>query len=319
MKKFTLNILYFIIPILIIAFPIDYALSHYLKKSTNNSGEFEVWNDIYDSNANSEIAIYGSSRAWVHIDPKIITDSLNLSAYNFGLNGHNFWLQYLRHLELRKFNNKPKSIILAVDIFSLQKGVDLFESDQFLPYMLWNKDIYNFTSSYNGYNILDYYVPLIRYMGKTNSITTSLEMFDRDSPMEKYRQKGFLGMDQEWNDDFEKAKSNMESFDIIIDTQITDLFEKFIIECKSLDINLTLVYTPEYIEGQKFTPKRGEVINFYKAISKKHNIKYLDYSESEICLNKELFYNAVHLNKKGADIFSRKLAHDLKVESTHPV
>ena len=30
-------------------------------------------------------------------------DSLNEKVYNFGIDGHNFWIQYLRHLEIMKY------------------------------------------------------------------------------------------------------------------------------------------------------------------------------------------------------------------------
>ena len=36
-------------------------------------------------------------------------------------------------LDILKYNKQPKFIILSVDIFSLQKRKDLFESNQFLP------------------------------------------------------------------------------------------------------------------------------------------------------------------------------------------
>ncbi|MBE2208298.1 MAG: hypothetical protein IAE84_11975, partial [Saprospiraceae bacterium] len=82
---------------------------YYLKQTKKAPGEFEVWNDIYNSNVNCDIAIYGSSRAWVHIDPKILSHILQLNVYNFGIDGHNFWLQYLRHIEFLKYNPKPKN------------------------------------------------------------------------------------------------------------------------------------------------------------------------------------------------------------------
>ena len=153
----------------------DYFISNNHKKNHKYPGEIEVWNDIYAGNINSEIAIYGSSRAWVHIDPSILEDSLNLKAYNFGIDGHNFWLQYLRHKEYLKYNNAPKIILLSVDVFSLQKRKDLYELNQFLPFMLWNKNIIKFTSSYNGFTYKDYYFPLLRYKGKIRKIELDRE------------------------------------------------------------------------------------------------------------------------------------------------
>lgn len=312
MKKFILTMFYFMLPLIILLYPLDYGISYFLSQSNEYPGEFEVMNDIYNSKANCDIAIYGSSRAWVHIDPKIISDSLNLTVYNFGNDGHNFDLQYLRHLEFLKHNKQPKTIILSVDIFSLQKGVGLYESDQYLPYMLWNTNIKNFTSSYIGYNNLDYYIPIIRYLGKKEVLEISRKYLIHGRPAKKYRKNGFLGMDREWNTDFEKAKAKQKAYVAKLDKQNTKLFETFIQECKRMKINLILIYTPEYIDGQNFVSNRKEVIGIYAKFSKRYNLKFYDYSNDEICFDKTLFYNASHLNKTGAEIFTKKFASALK-------
>jgi len=297
------------------AYPLDYVMSYYLSQTNGSPGEFEVWNDIYNSNVMCGIAIYGSSRAWVHIDPKILKDSLELDAYNFGIDGHNFWLQYLRHLEFLKHNIKPQTIILSVDIYSLQKRNDLYQPDQFLPYMLWNSNVQKYTSSYKGYNNFDYYLPLFRYSGKTNALKTIFNNFFRNQSSEKFRYNGFFGMDREWNNDLEKAKANTGSYTVKLDSSSITLFEKFINECKHNNIELIFVYTPEFIEGQLFVSNRDDVINLYKYFSNKYSISFYDYSKDSICLDKTCFYNASHLNKRGADIFSRELANDLKVRT----
>jgi hypothetical protein len=312
MKRFFTKIGYFILPIIVIAYPLDYGLSHFLKQTKEIPAEFEVWNDIYSSNANCDIAIYGSSRAWVHIDPKVISDSLSLHTYNFGIDGHNFWMQYLRHLELVKYNKTPKTIVLSVDIFSLQKREDLFNPDQFLPYMLWNTNIREYTGSFIGYNKFDYYIPLVRYSGKISVLKTFVKNSIKGSSAPKIRNNGFLGMDKPWNSDLEKAKTNSSAYEIKIDSNTVNLLEKFIKECESKGIELVLVYTPEFIEGQKFVSNRDAVMRIYKNFATRYALNFYDYSSDSICLNKTLFYNANHLNKKGADIFSKKFAHDLK-------
>ncbi len=312
MKNFLTNILFFFIPILIVIYPLDYAMSYFLKQTNTYPGEFEVWNDIYSSEANCDIAIYGSSRAWVHISPKILSDSLHKKVYNFGLDGHNFWLQYLRHLEFLKHNKKPETIILSVDIFSLEKEENLYQPDQFLPYMLWNSNFREYTSTYVGYDKMDYYIPLIRYSKKFSTLKLIIRNITKGKPSKRYREHGFLGMDREWSNDFDNAKAKMESYEIKTDLNTIALFERFIKECKDNDIELILVYTPEFIEGQKFTSNRDEVLQMYRDFSTKYSIKLYDYSADSISFNKTYFYNTGHLNKNGAELFSRDFAHKLK-------
>lgn len=314
MKKFVLKIFYFFSPIIILSYPIDYVISSYLSKSNQAPGEFEVMDDIYNSKANCDIAIYGSSRAWIHIDPKIMSDSLNCKVYNFGNDGHTFDLQYLRHLEFLKHNIKPKTIILSVDIFSFHKPLGLYEAGQYLPYMLWNFDIMKYTSFYDYYNRLEYIIPLVRYLGKNNELKTVSEYMANGVPTEKYRHNGYLGMDLKWNDDFDKVKAKKKSYAIKLDQEKINLFYTFINECKKMKINLILLYTPEYVEGQKFVSNREELLELYKKNAKEYHLKFYDYSDDEICFDKTLFYNAEHLNKKGAEIFTSKFAHALKSE-----
>ena len=154
MKKFIKNILLFILPIISIAYLIDSIISNQLKKDNSYAGgEYTVWNDLYNGNVDSEIVVYGSSRAWVHIDPIILENNLGKTSYNLGIDGHNFWLQYLRHKTLLKYNTKPKYIIFSVDVSSLYKRKGLHNLEQFLPYMLFDRDIMKYTSSYRGFFI----------------------------------------------------------------------------------------------------------------------------------------------------------------------
>jgi hypothetical protein len=309
MKKFISTILFFSLPIITAMFVADYFISKNLKKSNKYPGEFEVWNDIYNGNIKSDVAIYGSSRAWVHIDSGILEDSLELKTYNMGVDGHNFGLQYLRHIEYLKFNKTPKLIIVSVDAFSLQKKTDLYELAQFLPYMLWNENIKKYTSSFNGFNYYDYYVPLIRYMGRIKKISSILRMNQKLG--KKYRVKGYKGIERDWNEDATKAQFAMEHYEISMDESIVALFNQFLIECRTKKVQVILVYTPEYIDGQKPVINRNEVLNKLNDFSKKYNLLFLDYSKDELCLQKTYFYNSSHLNKKGAEIFTAKLGRDL--------
>lgn len=312
MKKFIRKSTTFSLILIILAVLIDKAVSYYLKQSNQYMGEFEVWNDIYDGNATCDIAIYGSSRAWVQFSPQILTDSLNESVYNLGIDGHNFWLQYLRHLEYLKHNPKPKTILMSIDIFSLQKRKDLYQMDQFLPYMLWNKDIRNLTSSYEGFNSADYYFPLVRYYGKNKVLSTCISVILNNDGNTEYRNHGYRAMNKPWNNDFDKAKETMKGYEIDLDSASINLFSEFILECKKSNIELVLVYAPEYIEGQKFVLNRSDILNIYADLANQHNLLFLDYSNSKISFNKSLFYNTQHLNEKGATLFTKILAGDLK-------
>lgn len=307
MKKFVRRLLFFFVPPILVLLPIDIYLSKGLKNTSLAAAEYEVWNDLFYNNISPEVAIYGSSRAWVHIDPMIIEDSLGLSAYNFGIDGHNFWLQYYRHKNLLK-NTTPKTIIHSVDINTLKKRMELYNYEQFLPYMLWNREIYEATKNYEGFNIVDFTIPLARYIGKNKTLNAMMLR----SKGKSIRTQGFQGQNREWNDDLKRAKTQMGSYTADLDNASVELFRQYIQECKSLDINLILVYTPEYIEGQQFVTNRSEIMTLLKGIAQENNLPFLDYSDHYLSMDKKYFYNSMHLNATGAEIFTRILAHDIK-------
>jgi tagatose-1,6-bisphosphate aldolase len=76
-------------------------------------------------------------------------------------------------------------------------------------------------------------------------------------------------------------------------------------------VKVVFVYTPEYIEGQKFIQGRKELISLYSKYSKQYNIPFYDFSNDVICYKKDFFYNSNHLNKDGAELFTRKFVDTL--------
>ena len=313
MRRFLHGILLFILPAFAGAILLDRFLSHNLKKSNAFIAyEFSVWNDIFEGKIATDIAIYGSSRAWVHIDPQMLEDSLHRTAYNLGIDGHNFWLQHLRHTEFLKYNQPPEYIIHSIDVFSFQKRKDLFNPQQFLPYMLLDKTIMEYTISYDGYSWPDYCLPLLRYRGQEYAINEAFRIWRHPVHPHAGRKKGYMGMNYTWNDDLTKAKTQMRQYNVELDSPSIELYDRFLADCASRNIKVIMVYTPEYTEGQRFVANRAAVITLFRYLAGKYNLLFLDYSDDAICGEKEYFYNASHMNKRGAELFTGKLIGDLK-------
>lgn len=303
MKKFLLRTLLFIIPVVLFTFLCDQIVTRLLQKSRHNN--FAVWNDLLQGNVNSDIVIYGSSRAWVHINPKIIEDSLGTNAYNFGVDGHNFYMQYLRHQLLMKNNKIPKLIILSLDNVTLDKRIDLLQPEQFLPYFS-DQQVLSAVKTYQGYDRYDYGLPYMRYIGQKKATNEALAiLFSNAAPPDRY--KGFAAHQLAWTNDFAMAVNKHRKYVQHLDSATIRLFDRFLDETLKQGIKLIFVYTPEYIEGQKFVSNREEIFSFYYNFSKKYSIPFYDYSNDSLCYDKKYFYNSQHLNATGADIFTKKL------------
>jgi hypothetical protein len=310
--KFLKRLAVFLIIILFLALIFDIFISYNLKKSRIRvAGEYLVWNDIYDGKIDAEIAIYGSSRAWVHFSPDIIEDSLKMSAYNFGMDGLNFTFQYFRHTEYFSYNIKPKYIIVSGDLFFFEQEQGYYNYIQALPYMLFSQSYFNSRKTFKVFECEDYFIPLYRYMDQKDEVFESLHLAFIGETGPSCREKGYNGQDLEWTTDYDNAKREKNSIEVKVDSQIKALFEKFIEDCKASGIVVIIVYSPEYAGYRDFVSNRSLIIDTYKGIAERYDLLFLDYSEDSMCYDKSYFYNATHLNKIGSELFSAKFASDI--------
>jgi hypothetical protein len=305
-KKFTIRLLLFLLPLVIIAYPADVFLSQRLKYSNGYAaGELEVWKDLVDHKINADVVIYGSSRACHHINPSIITDSLKVEAYNLGMTGHRFHMHQLRHDLLLEYS-QPKLIIYSLDLFSFQKRKGLYNPDQFLPYIRNNETISERIKGYEGYTAADHQIPLLRFYGKKAAIVHVFKSFFRKWPPS--RVKGFEGLNRAVTANFDTLSPGV----IKLDTQAVREFEKFIADCTARNIRVLLVYSPEYVKAQHITKNRAEVIGLYRTISERTKVPFIDYSQHPISFDKKNFADQTHLNARSANAFTALLVKEIR-------
>ena len=196
---------------------------------------------------------------------------------------------------------------------TMEKRADLFNADQFLPYMLFNKEMEATIIGYKGYTKADFYIPLLRYYGKRDALLRVFQYCINPSNNPVKRIKGYEGVeDLSWHNDLDKVKKKMKYNEVKIDTTTISLFEKYIIDCKKQNIRVLLLNTPEFIDGQLFTKNLKDVIQIYKNISTKYDVPFYDFSNDSMSYQKKYFFNAEHLNKLGAETFTKKLIDTLK-------
>lgn len=312
LARYLTRLFLFLLPVILLVYPLDCAFSYLLlQKKYKYSGELEVWNDLLSSRINSDVVIYGSSRAWTHFDPEILQEATGLDVYNLGLDAHDFWFQYARHKYLLRYNPKPAVILLSLDSFCLIRRKDFYNYTQVLPFMLWDRFLYDHTKRYIGFSTPEYFLPLLRYAGESTALASSMTVLIPGANKNKLRYRGYAGRDEYWNNDFENAKNEHGQMKMSIETESRELLFRFLEECKNDSIEVILVYSPVYIEGQQFITNRDEIMEFYENTAASFGVCFLDYSNSEICQKREYFYNSTHLNRTGAELFSHELAADL--------
>lgn len=304
MKKFLLHIALFSLILLAIAIAFDAFLTHKAKQVLYSP--FATWNDIYQNNIHSDVIMMGSSRAYVHFNPAVIDTILNVNSYNLGMNGRLADSQIKRYRIYRQQGNPaPKLIIYEVSHGTMQKS-NGYEREQFIPY-LHDPYMWELFHEQEEFSWADRWIPCWRYLGRKD-LVHQLIGYSPSKPNSNNLYKGFLGHDKEWDG---TALKKQKSIGYCKDSTIIRQFQDFLTECKQEGTQVVLVISPYYIEGTKKMTDYEGMHNMYEEIAQENNIPLLDYTFDALSYDTTYFYNTMHLNKKGADIFSKKVAHDI--------
>ena len=147
-------------------------------------------------------------------------------------------------------------------------------------------------------------------MGESNAVQFAVKM-SKVKTHSTSRIRGYEGQQLTWNKDLDEAKRRNEKIKTKIDPATVQLFENFLVDCAKNNTEVVFVYTPEYIEGQRLFENRDAALSTFSALSKKYHIKYFDFSANFMSFNKTYFYNSLHLNKSGSELFTQQLIDSL--------
>jgi len=307
--KILLKLFFFLLPVGILLYGFEYLVTKGLTKTGYSL--YGEWNEVNDGGIDADLVVMGSSRAVVHVSPKIIDSLLDLNSYNLGLNGFNFFLHKNRLDFYLEKNNAPKYIIHCLDVHTLEKKEELFQDIQFLPY-LNNATIRKMTQQYEGLTLSDYNVPFFRYRKHHDLIRVGLEEFFETKHYTSNKKKGHYTYYQTWVDEPYEAFKKKYPINIESDSIVYQLFDSYLLEAKKSGIKVFLVYPPYYHEAQKITVNRASILNQYQDLAKKHEIPFWDYSNDSLSLDKKFFMDYNHLNKGGMELFSKRLSEQIE-------
>ena len=311
MKKFILNIISFSVLVAVLAFSLDFLITSGLKKT--EVGDFQIWNDIYNSRITSDVIISGSSRAARSINPAILDSMLSVNSYNLGNDAYYLYMQYARYQVFAKHNPKPKLIIQTTDFNTLWKTGSI-NKVQYAPY---NDTLLDGFLQEVGFKTTELNTPVYRYFSEISAVKLGLLNqlgLDKTLYKDRIKYKGYQATDEEWNsrqlDNILKSSGKIKAHN---QPEMAKLLDVFLKECKDDNIQVIMVFVPEYIDAVNATESVNAtaVLNLYNSLSAKYDFPFLDYSRDSICYNPANFYNALHLNSRGAELFTKKLAHDI--------
>ena len=88
-------------------------------------------------------------------------------------------------------------------------------------------------------------------------------------------------------------------------------FDRFLDHLKEQNVKVVFVCAPIYIGLTDKVDNLPEFYETFQSYSDKYQIPILDYKYYYLSYDTAYFYNATHLNKTGAELFTIKLCHGL--------
>ncbi len=302
MKRFVKELFCFSLLLSVVLVAADFCYSLVIRNA--NEGNMEIWKEVMEGKASADILVSGDSRVNTDCYPPVIDSLTGLKSYAAGVMGHHFTVQRLRYDMYSEFNERPSILIQFVDNWLFYPLTD-FDCKQFLPWM-WNPKFLSAFPWEFSFSSVMMFVPWFRYHGCLLSELTWNG---------KATNRGFFTYDL--NHDFSRLPE--EKLPFYKNKKNEEMFHSFLSEVKSEGIKIVLVLAPMY-EGSSFDQELLDKIRMpFISISEEFGAPLLDYLDWPLCGDKSLFLDSVHLNLKGARIFSSQLARDLVEMEIIPV
>lgn len=287
------------------AFGLDILITNNLKHS--DARMFNTYNAIYSDTLQCNAVVMGSSRGQVQYDVRILDSIAGLNSYNISVDGRCIDAEVVIYNAYRHHAPRPKVIIQNIDWGTLQMS-NGYEREQYLPY-LDKDDLFDQTCENEGFSWADRWLPLVRYAGYRNIIFEGLGLPAKVARPENIY-KGYIAVDAPWDG---SAFQNIDTLGFEYNPQAVTIFEKYLAQCQKEGIHVVMVYAPFYIGA---TRKMGHGVDsmfaIYQSFADRYGCDILNYIYDSISYDTLNFYNASHMNRRGAEQFSIKLAHDLK-------
>ena len=251
--------------------------------------------------AHEDIAIIGSSRANHHYDPQLLSDSLNLTAYNYGIEGLNIFAdKAVLSMLINQSEKKPQMVIL-----------DLSESD-ICDVQGWNTEHLSLLYPYADVSAVDslfadvidpreYF--LVRYSKLYRHNSNILDYLKPKRAKGQRHENGFTPLEGTWSGEPSVPTSSYD-----VSPQKLDYLERCIKLCADNDVLLVLSTSPCYYRLEK---ERNWILAIEK-VANEHHLTYLYHEQdAEFLSHPDWFNEPYHLNAEGAEIFTRKIIPEL--------
>ncbi len=304
-RKFTIRLVVF----LFIIFAFDLMMGNVLeflffKQKTGPN--YQIIESITTNSA--DLVVLGNSRAQHHYNPKIISNKTGFSCVNSGLNGG--YGIYLPAFQIEEMANhySPKLIIVEVDPNGLGYWKGNYDRlSVLMPFIDRYPKAYDYIMLRDNYQKIKLFSKSYKYNSLVyNELMYSL-FFNKFAHVKSFI-PNYKIMTQK--DSIVKEELTNISNSIGLDINMENILLHLISFSKENKIKLVFVNSPIYnnTAKDKYSFAGKKTIQ----ILKDNNICFWDYSNDTTFLNKYyLFSDRLHLNDKGAELYSNMIADRL--------
>lgn len=244
-----------------------------------------------------DMVIMGSSRAYHHYDPQIFMDKFKVSVYNAGIDGEGIPVAYGLLEGLKQRKNPQIIIIDMTPKFDLDEGKNP-SLNNFYPYIYIaeiKQEIIDFDTSEK--------IKLMSNSYRINSVIPTISKSMVSSLNEDIEDYGYLPLYGKYKPDGTKANLPSE-FNINSIKEI--YFRKFIEEALQKDYKIIFAISPIYGGGNlEYYQKESDIIREYQLPILNH------LNDTNFIKNPSYFQDISHMNKTGADEYSRVIANEI--------
>jgi hypothetical protein len=265
----------------------------------------------------NDILIIGNSRVFVQIDGKLLSKILGVKCYALAQDGRDSKVLWNKFKVYLNNNQAPDRVVFQLDpSFIPTKSINdntFYGKNDYISYLFMDRlNINSVFSKELGFEKYDEYFPLVRYVHYPELFDKHL--FRRSAPV---TDEGFyldsslaFGTSPKfwfWNDN-PIGQSDWSHPDKISGKISFSYVDSFRIYCKANEIDLKFIYPPQsYIS---YCRVDSTLIDEMIVYAKKYNLSYKNFNSTKFN-DTSLFYNHMHLNHKGASLFTYELGNYL--------
>lgn len=296
MKKKLLFIIYSVITFILIDICVR-AFCSYSYNSFSQESSFYLENQFAISKSKADILIVGSSSGFHGYNPNILSDSLKCRVINSCADAKAIHFQFIAIEHFLK-NGNIQTVLFDI---SKPQVEDYWHQDisPYKPYywqmesakeyvdkvLTWYERIFMISAcyQYNG----TFYPCIRRYLAADKK------------GIDKWRPIPYTGIPYE-------QELSVDTGKLVLDELCMEYLERAVKLCKAKHIRLIFCKSPGLSGSDKFN-------QFMENYAQQNDVEFWNYNwEKSIINDKTLFKDAVHLNEKGANIFTQMLIDRIK-------